>query len=250
MKQATSNKQQATSNNTVGYLSREPIDVSQWHRGTVDVYSGASVEFVGIVRADEDGRPISALDYEAYEPMAERMMARLIEHVIDTVRPLVEELIVSVRDARQVPRLAVHVVEDLVPDAHALGGLYTGLRAASYARCFVCACDAPFLHPALIRFLIEQADGYDLVVPETDEGLHPLHAVYATSIVPVIEAQLRARRLSLRALARKVCVKRVAPKLLARYDPTGLSFLNLNTPEDYVKARGMTRIIDAEQGRR
>ncbi|OGX13052.1 MAG: hypothetical protein A3I71_01130 [Omnitrophica WOR_2 bacterium RIFCSPLOWO2_02_FULL_63_16] len=174
----------------------------------------------------------------------------LIEHVIDTVRPLVEELIVSVRDARQVPRLAVHVVEDLVPDAHALGGLYTGLRAASYARCFVCACDAPFLHPALIRFLIEQADGYDLVVPETDEGLHPLHAVYATSIVPVIEAQLRARRLSLRALARKVCVKRVAPKLLARYDPTGLSFLNLNTPEDYVKARGMTRIIDAEQGRR
>ena len=95
----------------------------------------------------------------------------LIEHVIDTVRPLVEELIVSVRDARQVPRLAVHVVEDLVPDAHALGGLYTGLRAASYARCFVCACDAPFLHPALIRFLIEQADGCDLVVPETDEGL-------------------------------------------------------------------------------
>ena len=79
MKQATSNKQQVTSNNTVGYLSREPIDVSQWHRGTVDVYSGASVEFVGIVRADEDGRPISALDYEAYEPMAERMMARLIE---------------------------------------------------------------------------------------------------------------------------------------------------------------------------
>lgn len=32
--------------------------------------SGAVVEFAGVVRAEEDGRPIEALKYEAYESMA------------------------------------------------------------------------------------------------------------------------------------------------------------------------------------
>jgi molybdopterin synthase catalytic subunit len=61
------------------YLTSKPIDVSEWHREAVDQRDGASVEFLGIVRGEEDGRPISALDYEAYEPMAERVMAQLIE---------------------------------------------------------------------------------------------------------------------------------------------------------------------------
>ena len=32
---------------------------------------GAAVSFAGVVRATEDGQPIDALDYEAFEPMAE-----------------------------------------------------------------------------------------------------------------------------------------------------------------------------------
>lgn len=39
---------------------------------------GAWVEFRGVVRAEENGRPISALEYEAYEPMAEWEIHRLL----------------------------------------------------------------------------------------------------------------------------------------------------------------------------
>lgn len=39
---------------------------------------GARVEFRGVVRGEEDGQPIRALEYEAYSPMAEREMHRLI----------------------------------------------------------------------------------------------------------------------------------------------------------------------------
>lgn len=60
-------------------LLREPIDVSAWHRCAGDQRDGACVEFLGIVRGEEDGQPISALDYEAYEPMAERVMAQRVE---------------------------------------------------------------------------------------------------------------------------------------------------------------------------
>ena len=39
---------------------------------------GAWVEFRGVVRGEEDGQLIRALEYEAYSPMAEREMHRLI----------------------------------------------------------------------------------------------------------------------------------------------------------------------------
>ena len=40
---------------------------------------GAEVQFLGIVRGEEDGRPISGIDYTAYLPMAEKMLSELIE---------------------------------------------------------------------------------------------------------------------------------------------------------------------------
>ncbi|MBI1992055.1 MAG: molybdenum cofactor biosynthesis protein MoaE [Candidatus Omnitrophica bacterium] len=61
------------------YLTDDPIDVTEWHRLAVGEQDGASVEFLGIVRAQDAGCPITHLDYEAYEPMAERMIERLIE---------------------------------------------------------------------------------------------------------------------------------------------------------------------------
>jgi len=38
---------------------------------------GAVVEFAGVVRQDEEGVPIAALDYEAYEGMARSEMERI-----------------------------------------------------------------------------------------------------------------------------------------------------------------------------
>ncbi len=43
--------------------------------------TGAFVEFHGIVRELEDGRPLAGLDYEAYEPMARRVLQRHLEEL-------------------------------------------------------------------------------------------------------------------------------------------------------------------------
>ena len=45
--------------------------------------AGALLCFDGIARPTEDGKPLVALDYEAYEPMASRMLRRLAEQAID-----------------------------------------------------------------------------------------------------------------------------------------------------------------------
>lgn len=164
----------------------------------------------------------------------------LLEHVMARVRPVVDELLVVVKDTRAFDGVGARVVEDRVPDAHALGGLYTGLTLAAHARCFVCACDAPWLNPALIRWLIQQADGRDLVIPRTREGLQPLHAVYRKSVLPAVEEQLRARRWDLRALVPNVRARIIEPEELARRDPGALSFFNVNTPDEYATARRLS----------
>src|SRR5262245_20244490 len=41
--------------------------------------AGAWVEFRGVVRGEENGQPIAALEYEAYSPMAESEMRRILE---------------------------------------------------------------------------------------------------------------------------------------------------------------------------
>ena len=56
-------------------LSPEPIpDLTP----AFSVGQGAEVRFLGTVRGIEDDRPISGIDYSAYQPMAEKMLAELI----------------------------------------------------------------------------------------------------------------------------------------------------------------------------
>ena len=63
---------------TAHYLTDSPIDPGEWHRRAGDQRDGATVEFLCIVRGREDGRPIPWLDYEAYAPMAERVIEQAI----------------------------------------------------------------------------------------------------------------------------------------------------------------------------
>ena len=60
------------------YLTTSPIDVAAL-LGEVRPSDGAECLFVGVVRDNNDGRPTTAIQYEAYGPMAESEMARITE---------------------------------------------------------------------------------------------------------------------------------------------------------------------------
>lgn len=186
----------------------------------------------GIILAGGESRRMGR--DKAHLPWGDRT---LIEHIIDTLRPITDEIVVVAKDAAPLSHLHARIVEDLIPGAHALGGLYTGLTLAAHEQCFVCACDAPLLNQALVQFLIQQADGWDLVIPRTREGLQPLHAVYRKSVLSAIEEQLRMRQWDLRALVPNARACIIGPEQIARLDPGALSFFNVNTQEEYATAQ-------------
>lgn len=59
-----------------------PVPVGDARVGGGDaIGAGAVVRFEGVVREMEDGRPLVALEYEAYDPMASSELQRLAETV-------------------------------------------------------------------------------------------------------------------------------------------------------------------------
>lgn len=59
-------------------ISTEPLDPAALQCTLADAHAGACVTFEGWVRDHNDGRPVLALDYEAYAPLAEKEGARIL----------------------------------------------------------------------------------------------------------------------------------------------------------------------------
>jgi molybdopterin synthase catalytic subunit len=70
---------------------------------------GAVAEFAGLVRAEEDGRLIAALEYEAYAGMAERVMRAIIAE-IGQRQPCLAVRVVHRVGVVPVGELAIHCV--------------------------------------------------------------------------------------------------------------------------------------------
>jgi molybdenum cofactor guanylyltransferase len=128
-------------------------------------------------------------------------------------------------------------VTDLFPVRSSLTGIHAGLFYASRPYVFVSACDAPFLKPELVHLLILQArPGADAVMPETAKGLEPLCAVYSKSCLNTIEAHIRQEKLKIQRIFHQSRINRISEARLRKADPELISFVNINTPEDLIRA--------------
>ena|SRR5688572_2876083 len=63
---------------TMFEISSSPLDPAALKTTLPDAHAGACVTFEGWVRDHNDGRPVLALDYEAFAPLAEREGARIL----------------------------------------------------------------------------------------------------------------------------------------------------------------------------
>ena len=158
---------------------------------------------------------------------------RLIDRTVGTLRSLFREVIIVAADPLLHLDQPAVCVTDILPGTGALGGLYSGLFAASDEHAFVVACDIPFLNRAFIEYMVSLGDGYDIVVPAPPDGLQPLHAVYSRRCLPAIRGLLDRGRRQVKELYPGRRILRIEPPVLDSFDPERRMFLNLNTPEDF-----------------
>jgi molybdopterin-guanine dinucleotide biosynthesis protein A len=123
-------------------------------------------------------------------------------------------------------------VADAAPDAGPLGGVIAALEASPCPLMAVVAVDMPHANPEVLTVLAKLHDGEDAVVPVTDAGLEPLHAVYATSALAPLRAALGTGRYGMRDVLASLTVREVGKKEWGSIDPSGGFATNINRPED------------------
>ena len=123
----------------------------------------------------------------------------------------------------------------------ALGGIHAALAACRAPWALIVSCDLPFVTRELFERLWSlRTDEAEAVAPVQDDGrTQPLCALYAaTSCKDLADELIRTDRLRPRELLRRARTRWVAFGELADLPQSALFFENVNTPEDYEKAKG------------
>lgn len=159
---------------------------------------------------------------------------RLIERLRKTVGSVTERMLLITNTPEEYGFLNLESRKDLVPRCGPIGGIYTALRTANTPLCLCVACDMPFIGPGFLEYMVEQASGYDAVVPVNEGREEPLCAVYRKSCVPAIEDRIEARRYKITGFFDEVRVLRVVPEDAGFH--VGDMFFNINNVADYDEA--------------
>ncbi|HEV7903395.1 MAG TPA: molybdenum cofactor guanylyltransferase [Pyrinomonadaceae bacterium] len=149
---------------------------------------------------------------------------------------------ISVVSARQESfNLELPVVADIHRDCGALGGLHAALRACRAPWALIVSCDLPFVTGELFARLGEfrNEETTDAVAPlQTDNRPQPLCALYSPArCLERVEKLLQEGERRPRVLLRQVRTRWVEHAELSDLRDAELFFLNVNTPEDYRRAR-------------
>jgi molybdenum cofactor guanylyltransferase len=162
-----------------------------------------------------------------------------LDKVCFTIGELFDEIIlVTAIEDYPCGHLPVRLVTDAIPQKGSLGGIFTGIKEASYPSVFVVACDMPFLNPFVISRLCALPEN-DVVMPKLSTGYQPLHARYSKRCSLIMEKMIQEGNLRIQSLIQdpSLSVRIVEEPLFDDIDPHGYSFLNINTPADYEFAR-------------
>jgi molybdopterin-guanine dinucleotide biosynthesis protein A len=162
----------------------------------------------------------------------------LVKRVADVLAEVADEVLIVANDPKY-ERLGLRVVRDRWPDGGALGGIATGVGAATHDTVLVAACDMPFLSADVWRVLLGHVGEADVVVPKVGEELETLHAIYAKSCVPHMARAIAENRLRVISFFDAVSVKTIEEPELRAVDPTLRAFTNVNTPEELATALEM-----------
>jgi molybdopterin-guanine dinucleotide biosynthesis protein A len=174
----------------------------------------------------------------------------LLQRVTRVVGEAVEPVVVVAAAYQEIPKLPAEVLraDDESEGRGPLQGFVTGLRALEgrVEAAYLSSCDVPFLLPAFIKRMVRllqdartgtlQTNRPEVAVPRVGGRLHPLAAVYCTSVLPRLQEFLDLNQLRMTSLFDTLPTRVVEAHELADLDPRLQSLRNLNTPEEYAAA--------------
>lgn len=158
----------------------------------------------------------------------------IINRTCDVFRGLFQEIIIVTNQKEAFIGFDSRILEDLIPNRGALGGLYTGIFFSSFQYSFCVACDMPFIKKSLVQYLLDNMKGEDVIIPRTKDGLQPLHAVYSKNCLAPIKRIIEEGKYRIMDFYKMVKVRVIDERDFISLDPLRESFINVNTLEELI----------------
>lgn len=171
----------------------------------------------------------------------------LIWRGINRLLPLADEFIITTNEPENLDFLGdlvdlgkIRLIGDEYEQRGALRGIYTAMNAATHDHVALVACDMIFPSRNLISAELEaiKNEGTDAAVPKTKHGFEPFHAVYKKSTcLPIIYEETQKGGVKANSWLDKVDVSIFDAERVAKAEPRGGCFINVNTPEELKAAQ-------------
>lgn len=164
---------------------------------------------------------------------------RVVDIVIESLGEVCDEVIVAgkLHQARDLRDRGARWVADAPGTTGPLAGLAAALEISKHDRCLLVACDMPFLNGDFLRYLANEHTDCDALVPAPDGRPQPLHAAYSRACLATARSLLQLGPASMRDLLSRRRVRYVRHDQCLKLDQRGLSWFNMNGPDDYNTAQ-------------
>lgn len=111
----------------------------------------------------------------------------MIQHSIDAIESLCDELIISA-NTNEYSHLNYLVVEDEIKNIGPIGGLHSALKTSKEGLLLTVPCDTPFISSNTFIEIIEKLQDFDICFAHSKKGVEPLIAGYRTNILNKLES--------------------------------------------------------------
>jgi molybdopterin-guanine dinucleotide biosynthesis protein A len=120
-----------------------------------------------------------------------------------------------------------------------LAGIHAALRHAQSEYCLIVACDFPFVRQQLFQRLLHYINESDAAVPlQSDGRIQALCSVYRRArCLSAAEETMEVGEHSPRALLDRIAVRYLPFKEILDLEGSDYFFYNVNTPDDYERAK-------------
>jgi molybdopterin-guanine dinucleotide biosynthesis protein A len=171
----------------------------------------------------------------------------LLEYMVTRAARFSDDIVVALNDPEAWSGLPARLVRDEVEQSGPLAGLAAGLAVCRHEYALTLACDLPLVQDALIDALLAYPRPYDALAPIRPDGgaraprnpqaAEPLLAIYRRTCLAAIRDCLQRGARALVEPLEMVDARYLAPDIWRQYDPHGVSFINVNNPEDVERVK-------------
>ena len=162
----------------------------------------------------------------------------LINYAIDAFTGLCSDIIIS-SSSSAYQEFGFPVVKDEFPGIGPMGGIYSALRQSKTDNNLVLSCDLPFVSKELLSFILENASGFQVVVPwQGNRHYEPLCGFYSLSVLNQMSAYIQKGNYKLPDLFEEININRLIINDSMYFYSENL-FFNVNSKHDLLTAENM-----------